>query len=113
MHEMAMAQEIINIVNTTLSDHPGKIATKVCVKIGEMAAVVPESLEFSYNALIQKTNLQKSHLEIEIIPITASCEKCHQEFDISDFEFFCPYCHSQQIRIKSGDELYISELEVE
>lgn len=43
MHEMAMAQEIINIVNTILSDHPGKTVTKVCVQIGEMAAVVPDS----------------------------------------------------------------------
>ncbi|NIA31916.1 MAG: hypothetical protein GWP06_18650 [Actinobacteria bacterium] len=70
-------------------------------------------LEFSYDALIQESNLQKSHLEIEIIPITATCEKCHKEFSISQFEFSCPFCYSQQIKVKSGDELYISELEVE
>lgn len=113
MHEMAMAQEIINIVNNILSDHSGKILKKVCVKIGEMVVVVPESLDFSYDALIQNTPLQNSHLEIEIIQITAVCENCHKEFNISQFEFSCPYCHSQKIKVKSGNELYISELEVE
>ena len=113
MHEMGMAQEIIRIVSSILEEHPGKQLKKVFVKIGEFAAVVPDSLKFSYQALIAETPLQGSELVIEIVPITAECQNCHKTFGISQFEFHCPYCQSTQINLKSGDELRISELEVD
>jgi len=112
MHEVGIANEIINIINGIMSEHPGKTVGKVKVIIGEMTAVVPDSLTFAYTALTENTELQQSQLDIEIIPVCAKCNICSKSFDIKEFEFKCPFCLSQDITVNNGNELYIKELEV-
>jgi len=113
MHEVGIAHEIINIINEIMQEHPGQKVSKVKVIIGEMTAVVPESLDFAYQALTENTFLHQSKLDIEIIPVSAQCHHCLKNFTISAFEFTCPFCHSQDITVNNGNELYIKELEVD
>lgn len=113
MHEMAMALEIVNSVKEILDQHPGTILKKVHINIGEFAAVVPASLKFSYEAIISDSPLKDSKLEINIIPVTAICNQCKKSFSINELEFCCPNCKSQDVYINTGDELLITNLEVE
>ena len=52
MHEMSIAQSIIDIVNDTLAENEKSRLKEVAVDIGEMVAVVPESLQFCYEAIV-------------------------------------------------------------
>ncbi|MBN2412434.1 hydrogenase maturation nickel metallochaperone HypA [candidate division KSB1 bacterium] len=112
MHEVGIANEIIRIINDIMGEHPGQKVDKVKVVIGEMIAVVPDSLTFAYTALTENTLLQNSKLDIEIVPLTARCNVCSRKFNIKEFEMTCPYCFSQDIAVNNGNELYIKELEV-
>jgi hydrogenase nickel incorporation protein HypA/HybF len=113
MHELAMAQEIVSTVTEILKQHPGKVVRKVHLKVGELAAVVPDSLKFSYDSIIPNTPLQNSTLKIEIVPISAICNKCEKTFSIDEMDFCCPNCGSQDVNVQTGNELLISNLEVE
>jgi len=115
MHEMSLARNILEIVQDTMSreklNGPGKLR-EVAVQVGELVAVVPESLEFCFNVLTENTELSGAQLKIEILPLTADCQDCRQQFHVADFVFSCPHCQSTKINIIQGQELIIRHLEV-
>lgn len=113
MHETSIAQDIITIVEETLRDHPEQRLQKVNVTIGEMIAVVPALLNHAYNSLVSNTPLDGSKLDISIIPISAVCHSCCKTFSLNEYDFLCPACQSANIEVKTGNEFYIKELEVE
>ena len=69
MHEMGIANSILEAVRTEAAAHAPARATKVGVKIGEMAGVDPDSLAFCFEALVKGSDLEP--LELEIRPGTA------------------------------------------
>lgn len=113
MHEMSIAQNILEIVETALRENPGSRLKKVLVKTGELVAVVPDSLQFCYQAITAGTPLEGSELVIEVIPTRALCDSCGKEFKVESFFFVCPHCESARVKVLSGQELQVSELEVE
>ncbi|MBN1996955.1 hydrogenase maturation nickel metallochaperone HypA [candidate division KSB1 bacterium] len=111
MHETGLAQEIVNIVEEIARQHSPKQVIRITLNIGEMVAVVPDMLKFAFQAIVENTPLNNARLEVQIIPVTAVCNKCRKSFHISQFEFSCPYCSSVDLTVRSGDEFLIKELE--
>jgi len=113
MHEMSIAQNIIEIVEEILQDKNKTKVIKVFVKVGELVAVVPDSLDFCYTAIIEETPLAGSKLMIKEIPVRVHCKNCNKDSRIEGFIFQCPYCDSKTLDIITGRELTVSEIEVE
>lgn len=113
MHELAIAESIYRVVEEErIRRRLGSVQT-VVVRVGALSGVVPEALEFSFEAIITDTPLADTRLEIEWIPIQGECRDCGREFDVEDLLFACPFCTSAQIEITRGTELDIAYLEVE
>jgi len=112
MHEMSLAQNILDIVDEYMQNDKGKLI-EVAVEVGELVAVVPDSLTFCYEALVENTPYQGSKIIIKILPLSATCSNCSTSFSIEDFKFKCPQCTNTDVVIESGQELRISHLEVE
>ncbi len=114
MHEMGIAMEIIKIATSSIPDSPENIRVKsVQLKIGKMAAVVPESLKFCFVIAAKETKLEGAKLNIEEIESVARCQECGNEWTISGLTFNCTSCNSGSIDILSGRELEIVSIEVE
>ena len=113
MHELGIANSILDAVRTELARVPGRYATKVSVRIGEMTAVDPEALQFSFEVLTQDTDLAGLQLELEICPLRNRCEECSEEFLVRDFDIQCPRCVGLRTRFLGGDEFALDYLEVE
>lgn len=113
MHEMSIAQNIIEIVTDTVKEHPNARVEKVVVDVGVLTAVVPESLEFCYTAIIAGTPLENSRIEIHTIPVRVKCHQCQEESSLDSFIFECPNCGSSKLTELSGRELNIRHIEVE
>jgi hydrogenase nickel incorporation protein HypA/HybF len=68
MHELGLAESILDIVR----DHvpPGREAAvrRVRVRIGEFAGVLPDSLAFCFGAITAGTPFVDASLEIERVP---------------------------------------------
>jgi hydrogenase nickel incorporation protein HypA/HybF len=113
MHEMGIANSILEAVATEVRRHPGSRVSRVGVRIGELAAVDADSLTFCFGALSHDTDLEGLQLQIEVCPRRHKCDPCGTTFDVHDYEFACPKCGSVQTKFVSGDELELAYLEVE
>ncbi|MFC2088019.1 hydrogenase maturation nickel metallochaperone HypA [Calditrichota bacterium] len=113
MHEMSIAQNILEIVNDTLAERERNKLKEIVVDIGELIAVVPDSLDFCFEALVQDTKYEKSKLIINIIPLMIHCNSCNKKSKIEKYYFICPECDSTNIKVVSGEELNIRYLEVD
>ena len=113
MHEMSIAQSLINILQEEMEKHGAKTLRSVRLSIGEMSAIVPESLSFCFEIITQGTPLEGARLLMDRIPLKGYCPECEQPFDIENFVFICPTCGSTRIGTIEGQELSIVEMEVE
>jgi hydrogenase nickel incorporation protein HypA/HybF len=113
MHEMGIAMQIIEIASASIpQDVPGVRVERVNLKIGKLAAVVPESLRFCFEIASRETPLAGSELHIDEIPVVARCKACQTEWVINGPVFTCVSCNSGQIDILSGRELNIESIEI-
>ncbi len=112
MHELSVAQNILEIAAQHLPSGFAERVQSVRVKVGEMAGIVPESLEFCFGALVEGTPLQGSALFIERVPLRCLCRSCKEPFEPRALAFICPQCGSADTEIVSGRELNVTEIEL-
>ena len=113
MHEMGIANSILEGVAAEIRRRPGSRPVKVGVRIGELAGVDPDALRFAFEALTLETELQGLELDVEYRAPHGRCRDCRNEYEIRGFELKCPGCGSLDAECISGDELEFAYLEVE
>jgi len=113
MHEMGIANSVLEAVRTEMGLHPGTYPCKVGVRIGEMAAIDQDALRFCFEAMIQETDLASLELGIETCPLRYRCQVCGRDFVVRDYDSRCSQCASPETTYISGDELELAYLEVE
>ncbi len=113
MHEMSIVQNILEIIDDTLSETDQSKLKEVVVDIGELVAVVPDSIQFCFEALIQDSVYENAKLTINNTPAIINCKACNKDSNINKYNFTCPECNSSEIILVSGEELNIRYLEVE
>ncbi|MGD9172682.1 MAG: hydrogenase maturation nickel metallochaperone HypA [Desulfobacterales bacterium] len=113
MHEMGIALQIADIATASLPADLGEArVVAVNLKIGKLAAVVPDSLRFCFEVAIKDTPLAGAKLAIEEIPVVAQCNDCGAHWTIDAPVFVCQRCQSGSLEILSGRELDIESIEV-
>lgn len=113
MHEMSIAQGILDIVLKTAAEHNAVKVSCIKLLIGQMTQVEPESLKFGFAALSTGSIADGANVEITIVPLVGECNSCGQQFTVEKFSFLCPLCNSASIALVSGRELAVDYLEVE
>jgi len=113
MHEMGIANSVLDAVRHESELRRGARVTKVGVRIGELAAVDPESLRFCFEALLTGTDLEPLALDLEYCPRRNRCLECREIFEAAEFPFICPKCNSAHSELAGGDELEFSYMEIE
>jgi len=114
MHEMGIAAEIVEIAEASIPEEiQNAKVERVNIEIGRLAAVVPESLRFCFNIMIDNTRLAGAELHIREIPVKALCKDCEHEWIIDAPVFTCAQCNSGALDIMSGRELDIVSIEIE
>lgn len=113
MHEMGIANSILEAVQAEAARYPGSSLRKVGLRIGELAALDPGALQFCFEALTRETDLELLQLEIQICPRRHRCLSCGAEFDVKAYDSECPRCGSMQSECIGGEELELAYVEVE
>jgi hydrogenase nickel incorporation protein HypA/HybF len=107
MHEMGIALQIVEIATASIpSDLADVRIERVNLKVGKLAAVVPESLRFCFSVASKDTALDGAELIINELPVVAS------EWTITSPVFKCETCNSGSLEILSGRELDIESIEI-
>ena len=112
MHELAIAQNILDIVRQSVPEDQAEAVRWVRVRVGQLSGVVPDSLDFCFRAIASETNLRHAGLAIDQVATVSMCKDCLHRFSIDDFVFSCPACHSANLELISGKELEILEIEL-
>jgi hydrogenase nickel incorporation protein HypA/HybF len=113
LHELGIATAILDRVEQETAKHPGAKATKVGVRIGELAGVDADALSFGFECLVKDSTLEPLTLEIELVPRIQRCPECAHEFRVEGFDTACPACNHLLTENISGQELDIAFIEVE
>jgi hydrogenase nickel incorporation protein HypA/HybF len=113
MHELSLAQSILDIVEQEMVRHGASRVNIIRLEVGEFTAVVPESLLFCFEVITKGTPFEGVRLEMNPVPLTGRCRGCGEEFKIRDYHFSCPRCGAKDIETIAGKELQIKEIEAE
>jgi len=113
MHEMSIAQGLLDIIKEEMAKHHATVLRSVKLHIGQLSAIVPESLTFCFDVMTANTELEGARLNMEIIPLRGVCRACNREFEIENYAFECPHCQGRDIQTIAGQELSIVEMEVD
>ena len=113
MHELSIAQGIVDIIEQHVPAPDLPNVRTVRLKIGVVAGIVPDSLEFSFGVITAETPLSRAALAVETIPFTVKCRKCGAESLNEQGIILCSQCGSSNTTIIAGTELQIAEIELE
>jgi hydrogenase nickel incorporation protein HypA/HybF len=112
MHEMGIANSVLESVRSEAHRFPGKHICTVGLKIGALSGVNSEALSFCFEALVRGTDLEPLVLLVDYRPCLRECQSCRHSFTASETST-CPHCSGAESRIIGGDELELAYLEVE
>jgi hydrogenase nickel incorporation protein HypA/HybF len=113
MHEMSIAQSVLDIILQESQNHQVNRVLSVAVKVGELSAVETESLRFCFDFLTRGTLAEGARLEIERVKVTGRCQECGSNFTVQELIFSCPACKSPKVEMLSGRELSVESFEAE
>jgi len=141
MHELSIAESILDAVRAEAAKRPGAHVAKVAVRIGALSGVEPDALTFGFECLVRGTDLDPLALVIERTPRRQRCPACDLTFDVRDdknetpgastealqsnafdsgprtpdygLSLACPRCGHADTLLAGGDELEMAYLEVE
>ena len=107
MHEMAIAEGILDIALKAMEENEAKRVARVKLLVGEMAGVECESLLFCFEALTKGTAADGAALDIERVPLVGRCATCGKEQHVERYSLFCPSCRNGALEIISARELQV------
>jgi hydrogenase nickel incorporation protein HypA/HybF len=120
VHELAVAQALVDQVDTVIDRHAASQdqhaawrASLIRVRIGPLAGVVPELLASAFPLAAAGRRMQHAALEFAHAPIRVHCQTCGAETDAAMNRLLCGACGDWHTRIVSGDELLLESVELE
>ena len=113
MHELALTQEMLDIaINHAKAHGAGKILS-IKVKYGTMTMMEPECFKFYFIEFSKGTIAEGALLEFEKVVTKIECESCHKISELQDFILICPECAGVDVRIISGEDIFLEDIEVD
>jgi hydrogenase nickel incorporation protein HypA/HybF len=107
---MSITQEIIEICQRHAGNRPVR---SLDIEIGELSSVVPETIEFCFEACSSGTNLEGARLNIIRVPGIGLCKSCGARTPMQVLYGACNNCGSYLVIIESGEEMRVKEIEVD
>jgi hydrogenase nickel incorporation protein HypA/HybF len=83
------------------------------LRIGALSGVVPEALEFAFEALAAGTMAEQAKMVIENVPARFWCGDCAREFEAGELFSECPHCGKPSAELRAGREMEVASLEID
>jgi hydrogenase nickel incorporation protein HypA/HybF len=113
MHELSIMQSALSMALEQASLAGGVRIHTIRLRVGALSGVVPDALEFAFEALSSGTLAEGAALAIENVPARFWCKSCSTEFQADDFFAECPGCHQASGEIRAGRELELASMEID
>ncbi len=114
MHELSIAASIVETVTESASAYPGARVKEVRLRVGALASVVEDSLQFCWELAAEGSPVAGAKLVINILPVIVHCNACGLDSAIDGVQSFrCPGCGELASSLRQGRELEIESIELE
>jgi hydrogenase nickel incorporation protein HypA/HybF len=113
MHELAIMKSALDLaLDQARQGGAGRVQV-IRLRIGALSGVVPEALQFAFEALTPGTLAEGAQLAIEQVPARFWCAVCAREFTAADLIAQCPDCRELSGDLRTGRELELTSLEID
>jgi hydrogenase nickel incorporation protein HypA/HybF len=110
MHEMALAESMVEIVESTARRSGATRVTEVRLELGALSHVERDALAFCFDAVTRGGLADGARLEIVATPGVAWCMPCGQSVAIDRRGEPCPRCGRYQLQVTAGDEMRLKDI---
>ena len=111
MHELAVAQNIVSIIETEAKKEKFRRVLKIRLSIGEYSGVVPACIEEMFPFAASGTVAEGATLTSAVIPAAIRCADCGYEGPPQKAQ--CPACGGSGFKLIAGREFFVDSIEVE
>ena len=112
MHEMSLAEGVLQIVERTAGDNAAAKVNAVWLEIGTLAQVETEALRFCFDVVTRGSVADGARLEIVAVPGAAWCMRCGERVALMAIGDACPRCGGYQLQVVAGDDLRVKEIAI-
>ncbi|HWA83489.1 MAG TPA: hydrogenase maturation nickel metallochaperone HypA [Fimbriimonadaceae bacterium] len=112
MHETGIITQAVHMA-IEAAEHAGAgRVTRLRLRVGAMAGVVPEALRFGFDVVTKGTIAEGAALEVDLVTVACRCAAGCGTFSPPDAIFACPTCGRLSTDVVAGRELDVVEVEV-
>lgn len=112
MHEAGIVAAILERALALAEENGGLPIESIRIEAGALQQVVPEALDFAFNAAIAGTLAEGARLEWSVTPARVRCPACACEYEPDDVFWACPACQTPGGEAVAGDEIILSSVEL-
>jgi hydrogenase nickel incorporation protein HypA/HybF len=113
MHELSIVASIVDTVTESAAAYEGARVLEVRLRVGALASVVVDSLEFCWGIATEGTPLEGAKLVVKTLPVVMRCATCG-DVELEGVQSFrCPTCGELCGDLRQGRELEIESIEID
>jgi hydrogenase nickel incorporation protein HypA/HybF len=111
MHELSIVSSVVDSVTESAAAYP---VLEVRLRVGALASVVVDSLEFCWGIATEGTEIEGAKLVVKTVPVVVWCEPCGKASELDGVQSFrCPLCGELTMDVRQGRELEIESIEID
>ena len=110
MHELALAEEVLEIVRATARREGLRRVHALRLEIGELASVEAEAMRFCFESVARDSIAAGAELEIVVAPGAAWCRDCAHAVPLAAFGDPCPDCGGYRLRVTAGTQMRLQQV---
>jgi hydrogenase nickel incorporation protein HypA/HybF len=112
MHELALAESIIALVEEAARRHGAESVTTIRLEIGALSCIDIDALRFCFDAVARGGVAESAELAIDRTPGEAWCMPCGECVPMTALGDPCPSCGSHQLQVTRGDAMRVKDIEI-
>jgi len=113
MHELSVTECILEIALRHGRENHAKKITDIYLVIGDLSAIIDESVEFYWGIISDNTIARDARLHFKHIHAKFKCNNCNVEYHPAESQIFCPKCNSTNVQVIAGDEFFLEAIEID
>jgi hydrogenase nickel incorporation protein HypA/HybF len=113
VHEFSLTLNLIEIAEDQARRAGASSIVGLSVKIGMLSGVVPDAIKFAFDACARGTLAEGASLEIIDVQAIGRCHQCSEECRMESLIDACPNCGSFALDILQGQEMTLTEMEID
>ncbi|MCL2872894.1 MAG: hydrogenase maturation nickel metallochaperone HypA [Betaproteobacteria bacterium] len=112
MHEMSLAESMLEIVESTARKNHAQRVKSVQFELGALSHVDRDALAFAFDVVTRGGIAEGARFEVIEVPGTAWCMLCSKTVALAKLGDACPECGRYQLTVTQGDAMRIASIEI-